>query len=357
MGRPKKLFSQRNIRAMNKLLYGDRRFRPENRVGLLVPLYAPHETNDHSDNNQNKSIITIDLLNNTCTPIQSENISQLTSHELENIRNRIRITFENKKKLYKFLCQAIDKKRLFLSKGLGIPYLFYTLIRSAKYKKKIRLLDAEIQSWQRKYEAYFLNLKVPIGEELKEKYRKLQASFKKVCHCCYIWDAVERNGIADVQTEQKIHHIYFYNKKTVTFTETEMDILKYEFPALFLGNANGADLYIFPRFIILLQSNGIAVLDIREIQLEGKVIPYIETSCPHDAHIVDYKWSHARKNGSQDMRYKQNFQIPIVHYFQLNLTSVKGLNESYIFSNRDYGENFYNNFKDYIQSANQKFIR
>jgi hypothetical protein len=124
-------------------------------------------------------------------------------------------------------------------------------------------------------------------------------------------------------------------------------------------NANGGDLLLYPGFIVMVgEKNNFALIDFREIKIEHHAQSFIETNVvPKDSKVIYYTWKFVNKNGTRDKRYKNNFQIPIVFYYEITIKSNKGLCGSYQFSNAEIGEKFCCSLESYrasLQKMNWK---
>jgi hypothetical protein len=51
-------------------------------------------------------------------------------------------------------------------------------------------------------------------------------------------------------------------------------------------------------------------------------------------------WAKVNKNGTRDKRFKSNYQIPVVRYGNIRLSTQTGLREEYEFSNYELTEEF-----------------
>ena len=61
---------------------------------------------------------------------------------------------------------------------------------------------------------------------------------------------------------------------------------------------------------------------------------FIESeSVPRDAQVVGQTWKYVNKSGGPDKRFKDNRQLPICLYGELELCSSSGLNTVIMFSN------------------------
>lgn len=62
--------------------------------------------------------------------------------------------------------------------------------------------------------------------------------------------------------------------------------------------------------------------------------PFIEEdSVPNDSEIIEYTHKYVNKNGARDKRFKDNPQIPVVKYYDIEFRTEKGLHERFEFSN------------------------
>lgn len=107
-----------------------------------------------------------------------------------------------------------------------------------------------------------------------------------------------------------------------------------------LRNANGADIYLFPGFVLLESPRNFAVVSIKDMNPAFCFSRFRETDgVPSDSRVLGYGWERENKNGSRDRRFKENRQIPIACYGQLGLIG-SGMNEEYQFSNAEHAEEF-----------------
>lgn len=131
--------------------------------------------------------------------------------------------------------------------------------------------------------------------------------------------------------------------------------MKSNVQALFLQNANGADLYIYPNFIVMYSKNkDFAVIGLDEINLQQSYVRFTETQgVPADTKIIDQTWAKVNKNGTRDKRFKGNYQIPVVRYGEIKLRTTTGVHEEYQFSNYEATAAFGQAFGAYQQSIKQ----
>lgn len=97
----------------------------------------------------------------------------------------------------------------------------------------------------------------------------------------------------------------------------------------------GKETFIFlPDKLLVMQAFKIGALSYEDIQATAETTRFIENDAvPKDAEIVGSTWKYINKSGGPDKRFKDNKELPICLYGELNLTSTSGLNTSILFSN------------------------
>ena len=108
-------------------------------------------------------------------------------------------------------------------------------------------------------------------------------------------------------------------------------------------NANGADIDFFPGFCLIQESkeHDYALIDLCDIDLRFAVQRFIEDDeLPKDALIIGHAWEKSNKDGSPDRRFRNNRQLPIMGYGQLEFRTNQGLNEAYMISDQERAKQF-----------------
>lgn len=70
--------------------------------------------------------------------------------------------------------------------------------------------------------------------------------------------------------------------------------------------------------------------------------------------MIGHTWKKANKDGSPDRRFANNYEIPIVAYGGIRITSKGGLNEEYLISNAAAAQGFaqtWTTFKEALPRA------
>ena len=84
-----------------------------------------------------------------------------------------------------------------------------------------------------------------------------------------------------------------------------------------------------------------ALVDLKELDVGFALTQFTETDpVPSDAKMVRKVWAKSNKNGTRDRRFKDNRELPVMLYGDLNLRSTGGLRESFLFSRPEACEAF-----------------
>jgi hypothetical protein len=239
-----------------------------------------------------------------------------------------------------------SKLKLFASYAL-----IYGLVNkniSENIKNDIRLQKDAIQQVKEQIENSYVGLEVEFDEEIRSKYESVISAFKKLITCEKIWDVTSAHQQDRAATRSSAGTIV--NKREVRFGFKSIPDIKTQFEPLWFNNANGADLYFYPNFIIMHSSKTeFAVIGLEELEFSQSFVRFVETgSVPSDTKIIDKTWAKVNKDGTPDKRFKGNYQIPIVKYGEIRLKTRTGLNEEYEFSNYEFTEEFGQAFRNYL---------
>jgi hypothetical protein len=282
--------------------------------------------------------------------IFSADIQEITSQDMQGIKEAVMAAHEQREDLRKDLATikaslASSKMKLILS----YVFLYGLLIRSKA--KNIRAdIDAKkeaILQLEEQIENCFVGLDVDFDPEIKIKYDKLVESFKKLAGSEKIWDVTSENFQNRVAARSAASTVV--NKREVKFGINSLQDIKTNFETLWFRNANGADLYLYPTFIVMYSTQrSFALIGLHEIDLYHSPVRFIETAkVPADSKIIDRTWAKVNKNGTPDKRFRDNYQIPVVKYGDIHFSTDTGLNEQYQFSNYESSEEFARAFLEY----------
>jgi hypothetical protein len=109
-------------------------------------------------------------------------------------------------------------------------------------------------------------------------------------------------------------------------------------PALPVGRQT---LYFFPDRVLVFDNNRVGAVNYEQLQIQVGQRQFIEEDpVPTDARVVGSTWRYVNKKGGPDRRFKNNRELPIALYEQLDFTSDTGLTERIQVSKIGAGEAF-----------------
>lgn len=194
------------------------------------------------------------------------------------------------------------------------------------FRTRIYALREDLEETHKQWESERINLNLEFDELMSALYDDFRSTFEDLMGVEHCWDVTAISTISPHS-----HRI------PVQMGMHEFRIIKCNYPAFHFENANGADLYVYPGFIALIsRSKEFAIVSLSDIKLEFTRERFADNRpVPSDAKVVEMTWLHARKDGSPDRRYRNNYQLPVVEFGCIRITSSTGLNEAYSFSNSD----------------------
>lgn len=274
-------------------------------------------------------------INNTGNIIRSSSKAlTVTSKNFEDLRAQISDIYNQRQELLAALGSA-KTKLFFLSAAHFGSYLvivgfFYKGIAESRKNQQAVVKDLEAQLAET-----YVKLTFADKSQLEKSWLNVVDAFNELMKSEKIWDMTYAE---DVNRAVARTVASTATKRTQITPETlDLEFIKSDLPHLYIPNANGADLFFFPTFLILFKSNEeFGIFDIRDINAILKLTGYIEEeTVPKDTEVIQHTWKKANKDGSADKRFKGNYQIPIVKYGDMTLKTESGLEESYMFSNFD----------------------
>lgn len=85
-------------------------------------------------------------------------------------------------------------------------------------------------------------------------------------------------------------------------------------------------LAFYPDRILAFQGNSVGAIAYNSLSAAEERIRFVENeSVPGDAHVIDRTWQYVNRNGGPDRRFKNNRELPICAYSQLNVSTQSGL--------------------------------
>jgi len=275
--------------------------------------------------------------------IGSASVEQLTSDSLIELRDVIAQARNQRHEIDEDLSQA---RTLHLSQSEELDRRQRSLFRFF-YKRRIAELDAAVPESAaeiERLEAWLQSTHVEIEFETSDAAKKAYAAMVRA------FDALRTSArIWDITSDRQTHRVIERTAASRTLTRhpvaiefSASDLVRFEGRPMRFQNVNGEDILIYPGLAIMPRADGaFALIDLRELQIDFHQIPFIEEEAvPNDAKLVGETWAKVNKDGSRDLRFKDNYRIPICLYGRLLFTSPGGVEEEYQFSNAEAAGNF-----------------
>lgn len=308
------------------------------------------QTNSPQDQSLQQGNLSPELGISNLTPIESEDIDSVSSISLESLKQSIVDAYEQKKTLNNELNQV--KKEIVSYQGKksfrSLPVL------RILFKSSLLELDSKIQEKSQDLSEIngslnecIIDIDVEFEPEFENAYENVVHSFDKIRKSTVIWDITSHNPNTSLRSSIGSA----VTRVPVTFGIGVFDVIKSKYPALFLQNANGADMFVFPGFLLMRESSGkIGLVELTSLNIIYSNERFIELgTIPTDTKILDYTWQKTNVDGSRDKRYKSNRQMPIVQYGKLHLSTTSGINEAYYVSCAETTMEFGKELNNYIE--------
>jgi hypothetical protein len=287
--------------------------------------------------------------------IFSADVQEITSQDMQGIKQAVFAARQERKELRNDILKV--KAILTTSKlKLGASYiLLFGLINkrgAERIKEDMKNQKEALRGLRDCLENCYVKIEIDFDDEIKVKYNRVVSTFQQLTKSKKIWDVTSAHSEDRARTRSAFSTVV--QKKEVKFGIKNLPEIKTEYPALHFQNANGADLFFYPTFVVMYQNKeNFAMIGYNELDLYFSSTRFVEDgSIPGDSKVIDRTWKKVNNNGTPDKRFKGNRQIPIVRYGTINLKTKTGLNEEYSFSNYEFSEAFGSAFSDY-----QSFIK
>lgn len=173
----------------------------------------------------------------------------------------------------------------------------------------------------------------PLDGPASSAWRAVEQAFFTLSNSEKIWDlTAERHKRAG---EERSSATRLLDRKTTNLTISNLEFFAPEFDGLRWHNANGDDLYLYPGLLLVARDvTDFAVIDLKSVKFEFDATKFDERETPpSDSKRVGSTWEYANKDGTRDLRYRDNREFPLMLYGQIRFRSDTGLNEHFMFSN------------------------
>ena len=266
----------------------------------------------------------------------------VSSSNFEQLKKNLTDVYENRAKLRKQLTKV--KFNYF------ITYIFSS---SEKRQDKKNLINELAKSLENAY----INLNFRKGMKDAGSWDEAIYYFQELFQCCKIWDLTSRQD-TDKFRQRTIADESLERKLITTRVHKSLEFIKSDVDNLYLPNMNGADIYIYPTFIVLFKNyKKFSIHDLKDVDISIQASSFQEEQgVPKDSEVIGHTYKYTNKNGQPDKRFNNNYEIPVVRYGDFRLRSDSGINERYQFSDFDKFADFAKAFTTYLQANLKTFF-
>ena len=164
-----------------------------------------------------------------------------------------------------------------------------------------------------------------LEDDFEAAYRKVYDAVHGLARCGATWHVSARGDVYDPKYHAGASDLV--RRKSIRVGQHDPPYVRTNLSIIQIP-VGDRTLYFFPDQMLLYSPRGVGALSYDDVNVEMSSTRFIEDGrVPRDAKVVDHTWQYVNKSGGPDRRFKDNRQIPICEYEQIQLTSSSGLNE------------------------------
>jgi hypothetical protein len=162
-------------------------------------------------------------------------------------------------------------------------------------------------------------------DEMEHAYAELHQAASELTTCSSKWHIEASGRVHDSKYHAGATNLI--NRKGTSITKAEPPFVKTNIETIAIG-VGKQTLHFFPDRVLVYEKNGVGAVGYGELDVRVRQSQFIETdSVPRDAKVVGKTWRYVNKSGAPDRRFKDNNEIPVCLYEELNFSSQSGLRE------------------------------
>jgi hypothetical protein len=266
------------------------------------------------------------------------NVSEMTSPGLSSFKELLVATRRREQEIKAETRKAKWQLRLaWTARTLGWISLISVAAKPIRKRtsRALTVRRSEVAMLDRNLAATRISVNFDMDSEVAEPHRRMQAAFDQVASSQRAWS---------VQTTQLINRVKarrwagtVVSRGPAILRRLAASLVDTDDPPLAIDVLRGkSTAYFYPGFVLVDggQASDFALIDITEVEIASAATDFEETEfVPPDAQVVGSTWAKANKDGSRDRRFAHNRELPIMRYGLLDLSSARGMNEAFMFSN------------------------
>lgn len=271
--------------------------------------------------------------------VESQPVDDLQSAGLDDLHDLIEEVGQHRRTVRQDLADAIRQQkdaRKALRQGsvwwrrLAFPHRIPALTAACEEA------DADVATLQETLKTCAVEVELGLDRAVLDAFVHLAEAFDGLRQSSMIWDVTASRDDGRLDSADVDRH-------EVSFFFADSGVLNCPVRAMVFGNANGADMHLYPAFALLRDGgDGFALIDPRDMVISYHAVSFVEDGAlPADSRVIGQGWEKVTRSGDRDRRYsRHNRQWPTVLYGSLAVYTREGLNERWLVSNAAAAEGF-----------------
>jgi hypothetical protein len=229
----------------------------------------------------------------------------------------------NEKEVSKEVAKGVHRINWFivLAVVLGVVWLFWTV--------RDFILDFSL-TWSTLKTVFFVGLglfgfvmkvkhsKVFVGYSLDEaalrRLREIADALKALRHCSHVWIyQVSEGGGGRLHWKYNAGDTFKVAKLPMAFFTRRIPNVETNVRVQGITHGQTA-LYFLPEKLLIVSPEGTYTTPYQALHLTVDSLEYVESEghVYQDSQVIDHRWKFINRDGSQDRRFKDNFELPVV---------------------------------------------
>lgn len=201
--------------------------------------------------------------------IFSADLHEITSQNMAGIKESILVSQKQKAELQKDLKKIKKALRFSKTKKIASYIFIYGLVNKTIVPKLNIDIDAQkeaLKDTQIVIDNSAVNIDIQFDDPTKRKYERLYNSFKNLSTSHRIWDITGAHFQDRVVARSSAGTLV--NRRDAKIGLRSLSFIKSNYEALYFQNINGADLYLYPTFILMYTNDqNFALIGIDELSV------------------------------------------------------------------------------------------
>ena len=164
-----------------------------------------------------------------------------------------------------------------------------------------------------------------IESEFAGVVEQLHTAFDGVRSCRATWHLQAQGKVHDRKYHAGASHLVTRSSIALGLQNPPFVKTNVATPSIPVGRQT---LYFFPDKVLVFEANGVGAVSYENLRIDISTTNFIEDGAvPKDSEIVSRTWKFVNKKGGPDRRFKNNRELPVVRYEEVQFSSNTGLLE------------------------------